>query len=638
MPAARPLYRLPAEAGRAHRGKRYVFVALALAVVAGWALTQAAAERLQFHPSLGPALVDPPQGALPPVALGVMAAVLAVLSLRLILRTDRRRLGWVLIAPTLVAAALSRGPLYPPFALLLWRRRFSSVPYVEPFLSRLQLALALTCLALLLVAFVAAALQSVTRADVYGSARWADRRDLRQAGVLRALRGHSVVGPSGLFLGCWQDPGGRFTLFEDGDTHTLLFAPTRSGKGVSIVIPNLLQWQGSALVVDVKGELFQLTSGYRSRELGNRCLRFDPTLSESARYNPLAEIRLGTLHEVRDAQNVADILVDPNGDRTRSHWDRTAHALLTALILHVLYTQPEKTLGGCASFLSRPGVDVSKTLRSMVVGPHTEGKPHPVIASIIQAVLDKAEEERSGVISTALSFLDLYRDPLIRLNTATSDFRISDLMNGDRPLTLYLTLPPSDLSRTRSLIRLVLNQYCRRLTEQLEFENGRPVPHYRHRLLLLMDEFPALGQLAFFAESLAYLAGYGVRCVLVAQDLAQLQSVYGPKESLTSNCHVRIAFAPNKPETAELLSQMAGQMTVHQERLTRRVDGPLLGGGSLTPSETQRRLITPDEAMRLPPDETLIFIAGLPPVRALKAPYYRDPELQRRAAYPPALD
>ena len=154
-------------------------------------------------------------------------------------------------------------------------------------------------------------------------------------------------------------------MYEDGDTHVFVFAPTRSGKGVSLVVPNLLLWKESALVIDIKSENYNLTAGARRRELGNLILRFDPTSAGSSRYNPLLEVRLGD-NEVRDAQNIADILVDPNGNRTRDHWDRTAHALLTAVILHVLYTQQDKTLRGCASLLSRPGMDVAKTLKSMV--------------------------------------------------------------------------------------------------------------------------------------------------------------------------------------------------------------------------------------------------------------------------------
>ena len=210
-------------------------------------------------------------------------------------------------------------------------------------------------------------------------------------------------------------------------------------------------------------------------------------------------------------------------------------------------------------------------------------------------------------------------------------------MNHRRPVSLYLTVPSSDLSRTRPLVRMLLNQICRRLTETLRFAGGRPVPHYRHPLLMMLDEFPALGRLRFFAESLAFLAGYGIRCFLITQDLSQLYGMYGREESITGNCHVRIAFAPNKPETAELLSRMAGLTTIHQNRPTYRTDRPglLHTHHHVTPVQTQRPLLTADEAMRLPEDELLLFLAGQRPIRAQKIRYYDDRELARRAAIPP---
>ena len=631
----KPLYRLPADVQDRRRDvRRSLALALGFNLLAIWIATQYAADRLGYHRILGDPLVR--QTELSGPLLLLIALLLSAACVALLCQPHLRRLAAILAPWPAVLCALARGDLFPPFQFLRWWKDLRHLPLsgavLQPAGEVLFLFASTSLAAVLVFALFSAA--NTAKPDVYGSARWATARDLRSTRLLRPMTGNTVVGHQGLFLGCVQEGSRRRAMYEDGDTHVFVFAPTRSGKGVGLVVPNLLLWKESALVIDIKSENYNLTAGARRRELGNLILRFDPTSAGSSRYNPLLEVRLGN-NEVRDAQNIADILVDPNGDRTRDHWDRTAHALLTAVILHVLYTQEDKTLRGCALLLSRPGMDVAKTLKAMVETRHLEGGPHPVISSIAQAVLDKAAEERSGVISTALSFLDLYRDPLIAQNTGASDFRIQDLMQLDQPVTLYLTLPPSDLSRTRPLVRLLLNQVCRRLTEELRFSNGRPAPHYRHRLLLMMDEFPALGKLHFFSESLAYLAGYGIRAFLVAQDIAQLHSTYGRQESITANCHVRIAFTPNKPETAELLSQMVGQTTVHQDRRTRRAGGPLSAGGSVTPSESQRRLITPDEAMRLPPDETLVFIAGLPPIRGRKLPYFRDPALSQLAAIPP---
>jgi type IV secretion system protein VirD4 len=210
-------------------------------------------------------------------------------------------------------------------------------------------------------------------------------------------------------------------------------------------------------------------------------------------------------------QNIADILVDPEGAREqRDHWEKTAHALLVGTILHVLYAEEEKTLARVAIFLSDPARSIHRTLSIMLTTNHlgTETTPvvHPVVASVARELMNKADNERSGVVSTAMSLLGLYRDPIIAATTATSDWSITDLMQAERPVSLYLVVPPSDISRTRPLVRLILNQIGRRLTETLPKGTAN-----ERRLLLMLDEFPALGRLDFFESSLAFLAGYGVR-------------------------------------------------------------------------------------------------------------------------------
>jgi type IV secretion system protein VirD4 len=247
----------------------------------------------------------------------------------------------------------------------------------------------------------------------YGSARWAGPRDVERAGLF---------GEAGAFLGAF---GGRY-LRHDGPEHVMAFAPTRSGKGVGLVVPTLLGWTGSTVVHDIKGENWQLTAGWRSRF--SHCLLFNPTDARSARYNPLLEVRRG-VHEVRDVQNIADILVDPEGAlERRNHWEKTSHSLLVGAILHVLYAEEEKTLARVATFLSDPQRAFTATLRRMMATNHlgTADAPmvHPVAASAAREVLNKSENERSGVLSTAMSFLGLYRDPTVAEVTSRCDWRI----------------------------------------------------------------------------------------------------------------------------------------------------------------------------------------------------------------------
>ena len=458
----------------------------------------------------------------------------------------------------------------------------------------------------------------------YGSARWANSREIEQAG-LRDV--------AGVFLG-QQD--GRY-LRHDGPEHIMAFAPTRSGKGVGLVIPTLLGWTGSAVIHDIKGENWTLTAGWRS--MFSHCLLFNPTDARSARYNPLLEVRRGA-NEVRDVQNIADILVDPEGAlERRNQWEKTSHSLLVGAILHVLYAEDEKTFARVATFLSDPQRSFAKTLERMMTTNHlgTSVAPmvHPVVASAARELLNKSDNERSGVLSTAMSFLGLYRDPTVAAVTSSCDWRIADLVDAKSPVSLYLVVPPSDISRTKPLIRLVLNQIGRRLTEQLHAEgHGR-----RHKLLMMLDEFPALGRLDFFETSLAFLAGYGVRAFLIAQSLNQIEKAYGEHNAILDNCHVRVAFATNDERTAKRISDALGTAT--EQRAMRNYAGhrlaPWLAHVMVSRQETARALLTPGEVMQLPVTDELILVSGLSPIRAKKLRYYDDPTFKARALSAPVL-
>jgi type IV secretion system protein VirD4 len=456
-------------------------------------------------------------------------------------------------------------------------------------------------------------------AETYGSAQWAQTKEIEQAGLL---------GLDGVVLGQHE----RAYLRHDGPEHVLCFAPTRSGKGVGLVIPSLLTWPASAIVHDIKGENWQLTAGFRAQH--GRVLLFDPTNVTSSAYNPLLEVRRGEW-EVRDVQNIADILVDPEGSlEKRNHWEKTSHALLVGAILHVLYAEADKTLAGVAAFLSDPKRPIESTLAAMMKTAHLgEAGVHPVVASAARELLNKSGNERSGVLSTAMSFLGLYRDPVIAEVTRRCDWRIADIVGGDRPTTLYLVVPPSDISRTKPLIRLILNQIGRRLTEDLQAKAGR------RRLLLMLDEFPALGRLDFFESALAFMAGYGIKSFLIAQSLNQIEKAYGPNNSILDNCHVRVSFATNDERTAKRVSDALGTAT--EMKAMKNYAGsrlsPWLGHLMVSRSETARPLLTPGEVMQLPPSDEIVMVSGLHPIRAKKARYYEDARFQERIQLPPVF-
>lgn len=520
-------------------------------------------------------------------------------------------------------------PVYPPPAMFWWWYFYDAyAPHV--FLEGGAIAASGG-----LMAIVVAIFMSIWRAreakDVrtFGSARWAEREEIETAGLL---------GDDGVVLGRYE----RDYLRHEGAEHVLCFAPTRSGKGVGLVVPTLLTWPGSAIVHDIKGENWELTAGFRATH--GRVLLFDPTNPKSAAYNPLLEVRKGEW-EVRDVQNVADVLVDPEGSlEKRNHWEKTSHALLVGAILHVLYAEKDKTLAGVAAFLSDPRRPIESTLSAMMTTPHLgEQGPHPVIASAARELLNKSDNERSGVLSTAMSFLGLYRDPIVAAVTSRCDWRIADIVGEEKPTTLYLVVPPSDISRTKPLVRLVLNQIGRRLTEDLHAKDRR------HRMLMMLDEFPALGRLDFFESALAFMAGYGIKAFLIAQSLNQIEKAYGANNSILDNCHVRVSFATNDERTAKRVSDSLGtatEMRAMQNYAGHRL-APWLSHLMVSRSETARPLLTPGEVMQLPPDDEIVMVAGIPPIRTKKARYFEDARFSERvlpvpanpnAGFPPKAD
>ncbi|MCA8891443.1 MAG: conjugal transfer protein TraG [Hyphomonas sp.] len=506
-------------------------------------------------------------------------------------------------------------PVYKPWRLFQWWYAYEA--YAPDVFARAGLIASSGGLLGIFAAVIGSVIRSRDAANVttYGSARWAKPHELKR---------HGLLASDGVFLGKVQ----HAYLRHDGPEHVMAFAPTRSGKGVGLVVPTLLSWTGSTVIHDIKGENWELTSGWRSTF--STCIRFDPTDRHSPRYNPLLEVRRGEC-EVRDVQNIADILVDPEGSlERRNHWEKTGHSLLVGVILHVLYAETDKTLSGCAKFLSNPDRTFTATLTRMMRTKHLadeagERSVHPVVAEAARDLLNKSENERSGVLSTAMSFLALYRDPVVAAVTSASDWRLTDLADAERPVSLYLACPPSDMSRTKPLMRLILNQIGRRLTEEL------PDPT-RRKLLMMLDEFPALGRLDFFESALAFMAGYGIRAYLIAQSLNQIEKAYGPNNSIMDNCHVRVAFATNDERTAKRISDALGTKTElrSQKNYTGHRLAPWLSHMMVSRQETQRPLLTPGEIMQLPASDAIVMVSGAPPVQAKKLRYFKDRNFTRR--------
>jgi type IV secretion system protein VirD4 len=523
--------------------------------------------------------------------------------------------------------------LYAPWSWLSWTADFG--PYAPAIFRTVKIIGWSVVLGpwLPLVMVLLALARRRPLSTAHGSATWGNEADLQKNGM---LTGEGVVlcqtnvatfqplAKPGAYT--MTRPGRLIT--HNGPEHIIVFAPTRSGKGIGTVIPTLLSWRASALVYDIKKELWTRTAGYRRQF--SRCLRFEPTATDSVRINPLLEVRPGH-GEVRDVQNIADILVDPDGStEKRDHWKSSAHTLLVGTILHVLYAEKDKSLGAVARFLSNPEAPIYDTFQRMLTTRHLPSGPHPLVAQYAREMMDKSENELASIVSTAKTCLNLYNDPLIDRNTRTSDFQIADLMNAHDPVSLYLVVAPSDIVRTRPLVRLLLNQIGCRLTEKMEFGDK---PAYRHRLLLLLDEFPSLGKLSFFETQLAFSAGYGIKAFLIAQSLNQLQGTYGPNNSILDNCHVRMTYAANDDKTAKRISDLVGQ-TTHVKLQRSYSNRGFFRSVNESEQEHARALLTPDEVGRLPFEDAILFVAGMAPYRARKVMYYADSRFKDRTDKP----
>lgn len=552
--------------------------------------------------------------------------------------------------------------IYPPWAIINWLTLWHN-QFQQQFMTAISSGAFFTGMGFFLIFIFQRIYSNSTKVSkkLYGSAKWATKMDIIRAGLLPNPKWRFKKKPvrdDYVYVGAWKDKKGRtHYLKHSGAEHVLCYAPTRSGKGVGLIVPTLLSWGQSAVITDLKGELWELTAGWRKRYAGNKTIRFEPAVeSNTARWNPLDEIRMGTSHEVGDVQNLANLIVDPDGKGLIDHWQKTSHALIVGLILHILYKSRKEgtpaTLPYIDEIMSDPDREIAELWVEMATYEHTDEGNNRVVGSAAKDMMDRPIEEAGSVLSTAKSYLALYRDPVVAKNVCSSDFKIKDLMHHKYPISLYIITQPNDKTRLKPLVRILVNMIVRLLADKLEFKDGRPVTSYKHRLLLMMDEFPSLGKLEIFQESLAFIAGYGIKAYIICQDINQLKSRetgYGHDESITSNCHIQNAFPPNRIETAEHLSKLTGQTTVVKEQITTsgKRAGIMHGHSTRTGQEAQRTLLTPDECMRMPapkkdengnitePGDMIIYVAGNPAIYGKQPLYFKDPTFQKRAEVRP---
>ena len=470
-------------------------------------------------------------------------------------------------------------------------------------------------------------------------------------------------------------------LSHFGSQHVLLFAPTGAGKGVGVILPTLVTYPSSVFVYDLKKENWDKTAGYRQRVFKNVVIRFEPSDSSgtSARFNPLDTIRIGTVNEMKDAQKLAFILIDTEGKGLHDHWTKSAYDLVTGAILHICYTKRERNLGGLALFLDgidpdtnnaykneiewlsemsgRPFADTSvngmqkKTFDNIHALGFSKYKGIPIAEAIktlkaanliddnginirIKAASskliekgEKAAGERSSIISSASAVLSLYKDPIIAMNTATSDFKLEDLQSFKQAVSLYLCIPNDDRDRLNPLVRIIVTLTISTIQSSL---HGK-----LRELLFILDEFAEMKKIQEMTSALATIRGYQARMLIVIQDYAQLETYYDKlAKSVFSNCGVRVAYPANETSTQEMLSKMSGVMTYVKKTKNISYSDPGLfksknSSVSISPTETQRQLLTSDEVSRLG-DKMIVFIEKQDPILCKQFRWFEDDQMKSR--------
>jgi type IV secretion system protein VirD4 len=561
--------------------------------------------------------------------------------------------------------------VFQPFSgLLLWKHFGGSRLISSDVRKDIWIAFAATVAGGLLLALITYWFLSLIRdrkstdslMNLHGSATWATHDDIKKLGLLDAT--------DGVYVGGWRDPVTKeiHYLLHSGAEPVLLFAPSRSGKGVSAIIPTLCQWRQSVFVYDLKGENWDRTAGFR-HAIGQRVLKFAPTLPfESCCYNPLCEIRWETDYEVADAQTIANSVIrHGNDDGLYKHFDDAAVDLVAAGIMHLGYVfrnldnPRQPTLPDVLAHYSSPGMNFTDVLMEMQRTVHmpggksaprlewfdVNGRPtftHPFVNKAVQRQLNRADREASSIQSSIVTPMTLYDDPIVQKTVSRSDFVIRDLVYGETPMSLYFKVPQPDRDRLRPLVRLMLQLIFNRLMEQLD-------PN-RHHLLLMLDEFPELKKIPNLAAAMSLMAGYKIKPYLIAQTLTQIIEEYGPNESITDNCYIKAAFQTDNLQTCKNLSELSGNMTVEKETINysgQRTDF-YLKHIFRSVEQVQRPLITVDEIRRIKPPtkasndpnskitapgEMLIFINGVAPIYGVQSLYFLNDTLLARTKLKP---
>jgi type IV secretion system protein VirD4 len=465
------------------------------------------------------------------------------------------------------------------------------------------------------------------RRALHGDARFARRGEIAKAGLL---------GNHGIILGRI----GRRVLMLPGQQGVALAAPPRAGKGTGVVIPNLLNWPDSVICVDIKRENWVATAGFREKS-GQKCFLFDPFAEDgrTARWNPFFYVSPDPRRRVNDLQRIAEMLY-PDPPNVDPFWTASARSLFLGIALYLFETPSiPKTIGevlrqGMASDDEGFGAHWKR-----VVEGRNSGR-YPLSSECVRAlydVIDLAPVTASSIRKTFTSRLDLWLNPILDAATSGNDFDLRELRR--RALSIYVGVNPDDLHRLRPVLSLFFQQAIGLQTRALPEHD----PTLKRQVLMLLDEFTALGRIPIIAESISYLPGYNVRVLLVIQTPAQLREVYGVNgaETMLKSLAARIVFAPKDFPDAREISDELGNTTVKVRTLSKPLQdfssGKGTRGRSVNVSEQRRALLLPQEVKELSADKAIVFLEGLRPICCRKIRYFEDRRFRARLLAPPTL-
>lgn len=464
--------------------------------------------------------------------------------------------------------------------------------------------------------------------ELHGSARFATFNEVSESGL---------TSPGGIVVGKLGD---KFLTLE-GAQSVILCAPTRSGKGVGVVVPNLLTWRDSALVVDIKSENYRITAGYRAAH-GQAVYAWAPFAEDgrSHRTNPLSYIRAAHRHAVADTLAVAQILypTDTKGSGTEGFFNDTARNLFLGLTLYLVET-PElpRTLGEVLRQSSGKGRPIKEHLQEII--RDRQQSQRPLSEQCIDALnrfLATSDNTLASILATLNAPLTIFSDPMVDAATSGDDFSLHDVRR--KRLTVYVCIPPNRLADARVLMNLFFAQAVNLNTAELPEHNSA----LKHQCLLVLDEFTALGRINIINSAVGYLAGYGIRLLTVVQAVSQLESVYGQHDARTfsTNHALQIMYAPREQRDANEYSEALGTFTQKEESRGRSNSSGASGGGSSqsrNESSQRRSLLLPQEFKELGTGKEVITLENCKPILADKIRYYSDPALASRLTPPPVI-